>query len=226
MTSFSRVSARVWRRPRERVSLSESFSLRIASGGRVFRPRRSNDGRTPPPLRRDRVNDFVPPSPEEASAAVQSLQGLRQVYSPVFYSLDPESGKVVRGLSGIPDKQEGKPMLFIGNHQTLSLDLGLLVSEVYQEKGVLMRGLAHPVLFNQGGGGFGGVPGAAPQQDAGGAAGRRGEVGGEGSNQHFVSFRVVRSRARLDSIVEIRPKRALHHFPFPFWPRASFSFPF
>lgn len=152
----------------------------------------------PAPLRRDRVNDFVPPSPEEAKAAVQSLQGLRQVYSPVFYSLDPESGKVVRGLSGIPDKQQGKPMLFIGNHQTLSLDLGLLVSEVYQEKGVLMRGLAHPVLFGQNGGGFGGVPGAAPQQDAGGDAGGRGEVGGSGFFEKFGAVPVSgRNAAKL-----------------------------
>jgi hypothetical protein len=30
-------------------------------------------------------------------------------------------------------------MLFVGNHQTLSLDLGLLVSQVDEEKGRLMR---------------------------------------------------------------------------------------
>ena len=121
----------------------------------------------PAVLRRDRVNDFVPPSPSEASDAVQSLQGLRQVFSPVFYSLDAKSGKVVQGLAGVPDQEDGRPLLFIGNHQTLSLDLGLLVSEVYEQKGLLMRGLAHPVLFGAGGG-FG-VPGAAPPPSRQGA---------------------------------------------------------
>merc|ERR1719163_620921 len=114
------------------------------------------------------------------------VQGrLRNFYSPVFYSWDAAQERVIRGLEGIPDKVEGQPVLFIGNHQTLSLDLGLLVSQVYQDKGILMRGLAHPVLFRgagAAGGGFGAVPGAIPQRGAA-AQQESGALGGMPASQ-------------------------------------------
>ena len=88
----------------------------------------------PPKMRRDWVDDFVPPSGEELAQGVASLEGFRQFFSPVFFSTDPVTGRVVRGLSGVPAQTQGRPMLFVGNHQTLSLDLGLLVSQVYEEK--------------------------------------------------------------------------------------------
>lgn len=36
---------------------------------------------------------------------------------------------------------------FIGNHQAPAVDMGPLVSEVCQKRGILMRALAHPILF-------------------------------------------------------------------------------
>ena len=131
------------------------------------------------------VDDFVAPTVAEAEAGVESLQGLRSFFSPVFYSWDAAQERIVRGLDGIPDKVEGQPVLFIGNHQTLSLDLGLLVSQVYQDKGILMRGLAHPVLFRgagAAGGGFGAVPGAIPQRGAA-AQQESGALGGMPASQ-------------------------------------------
>ncbi len=50
------------------------------------------------------------------------------------------------GLSQIP---EGRPLLLVGNHSTLALDLGVLSEQFLREKGVLLRGLAHPVIFYQ-----------------------------------------------------------------------------
>lgn len=48
---------------------------------------------------------------------------------------------IVRGFAGIPSD---RPVLFVGNHQTLAPDTGLLVEELLREKGMLLRGLAHP----------------------------------------------------------------------------------
>jgi len=43
---------------------------------------------------------------------------------------------------------DAPPVLFVGNHQLYGfLDLPLLVEEVLQRKGTLIRGLAHPVAF-------------------------------------------------------------------------------
>jgi hypothetical protein len=67
----------------------------------------------------------------------------RRLTSPVFFSTT-DSGVVTRGLGGIP---EGRPILFVGNHQTLALDLGVLCEEFLKERDVMLRGLAHPVIF-------------------------------------------------------------------------------
>jgi 1-acyl-sn-glycerol-3-phosphate acyltransferase len=64
--------------------------------------------------------------------------------SPVFFST-LRDGSIVRGLSGIPDD---RPMLFVGNHQTFALDLGLFVEQILRERGILLRGLAHPAIFS------------------------------------------------------------------------------
>ena len=56
-----------------------------------------------------------------------------------------------------------------GNHQTLALDLGPLCEQFLRERGVLLRGLAHPVIFQQSMSG----PGAA-----GGSGGPGGSAGG------------------------------------------------
>ena len=39
--------------------------------------------------------------------------------------------------------------LQVGNHQTLALDLGVLCEQFLRERQVLLRGLAHPVIFSQ-----------------------------------------------------------------------------
>lgn len=48
--------------------------------------------------------------------------------SPVFFSTG-EDGMSVSGLSKIPDgeKSTGRPIIFVGNHQLLALDLGVIV---------------------------------------------------------------------------------------------------
>ena len=63
--------------------------------------------------------------------------------SPVMLST-LDSGKIVRGLAGIPS--EG-PVLFVGYHMLLGLELAPLVCQLFIEKNILVRGIAHPMMF-------------------------------------------------------------------------------
>ena len=119
-----------------------------------FGPRRVTD---PEPLSKD--PSFVPPSTKELRVAFESLNALRSVVSPVFFSTR-DDGSIVPGLSAVPF-EEGRPVLLVGNHQTIAPDLGFIIEAFIKERGVLPRGLAHPVVA--GGGGFlsGGVGFAA-----------------------------------------------------------------
>lgn len=55
-----------------------------------------------------------------------------------------EDGKVVRGLSGIPS--EG-PVLLVGYHMLLGLELMPLVPQFLLERNIIVRGIAHPMMF-------------------------------------------------------------------------------
>ncbi|GFR49144.1 hypothetical protein Agub_g11162 [Astrephomene gubernaculifera] len=59
------------------------------------------------------------------------------------------------------------PLLFVGNHQLYAFDMSVMVEEVLTQRGILMRGLAHPGLFRQpapeGEGEGEGAEGAEPQ---------------------------------------------------------------
>jgi len=66
----------------------------------------------------------------------------------VFCSTDPHDGQRRFGLAGVPDLEaSGRPILFVGNHQLLALDLAPLIREFLLEKGFAPRGLAHPINF-------------------------------------------------------------------------------
>jgi 1-acyl-sn-glycerol-3-phosphate acyltransferase len=74
----------------------------------------------------------------------------------------------VWGLGALPpleaaaSGEAAPPVLFVGNHQLYGyLDIPLLIEELHEQTGSLVRGLAHPVIFQGGGkgggtGGFGG----------------------------------------------------------------------
>lgn len=53
-------------------------------------------------------------------------------------------GVVVRGLAGVPE--EG-PVLLVGNHMLLGIELISLATEFLRRKGRVLRGIAHPLLF-------------------------------------------------------------------------------
>lgn len=56
-----------------------------------------------------------------------------------------EDGKIVRGLGGIPT--EG-PVLLVGYHMLMGMELIPLVETFLKEKKILLRGMAHPSLFS------------------------------------------------------------------------------
>ncbi|KAL6952488.1 Phytyl ester synthase 2, chloroplastic [Sarracenia purpurea var. burkii] len=57
-----------------------------------------------------------------------------------------EDGKIVRGLGGI--SSEG-PVLFVGYHMLLGLELAPLVARFWAERDILVRGMAHPLTFTK-----------------------------------------------------------------------------
>ncbi|PPS19844.1 hypothetical protein GOBAR_AA00718 [Gossypium barbadense] len=67
------------------------------------------------------------------------------VTSPVMLST-LEDGKVVRGLAGIPS--EG-PVLYVGYHMLLGFELAPLVLQFLMERNILLRGIAHPMMFTR-----------------------------------------------------------------------------
>jgi len=85
------------------------------------------------------------PTQEEVRRTGKSWTGqIRSLTSPVFLSTLPD-GSIVQGLGGIP--AEARPLLVLGNHQLYAQDMNIMVEQVLLERGVLLRGLAHPNLF-------------------------------------------------------------------------------
>ncbi len=121
---------------------------------------------TQPPY--DPITDWKRPSQEDIDAIVQQgVEPLRKLFSPVFFSTDPKTGRRWKGLSKLPSlrqKQQVKnddtldddddpstvttePVLIVANHQFAGFDLGMVVSQLMEERNWTVRGLAHPFLF-------------------------------------------------------------------------------
>jgi len=101
----------------------------------------------PPPGRKDYVNKWTPPTLEQLEVGSSNIEPISELVSPVFISTGHD-GRRRFGLSGLPEPADvGRPIIFVGNHQLLALDLGPLVREFLIEKGFAPRGLAHPINF-------------------------------------------------------------------------------
>lgn len=68
---------------------------------------------------------------------------IEQMFSPVTLST-LEDGMIVRGLGGIP--MEG-PVLIVGYHMLLGIELIPLVCQFFIQRKIVLRGMAHPMLF-------------------------------------------------------------------------------
>ncbi|KAB1202858.1 hypothetical protein CJ030_MR8G024971 [Morella rubra] len=91
----------------------------------------------------DYVSDYMPPTPSEFKKLYDENRWINTVTSPVMLSTLAD-GKIVRGLSGLPS--EG-PVLLVGYHMLLGLELAPLVTNIYLERNILVRGIAHPMAF-------------------------------------------------------------------------------
>ena len=122
----------------------------------------------PPPLSADPM--FLAPGPRELAEAFAGLDALRAIVSPVFFSTRARDGAIVPGLDHVPvgSARGDRPVLLVGNHQTMAPDLGFFIEAFIREKGVIPRGLAHPVIA---GGGGGRGTGAAAERSGGGGNG-------------------------------------------------------
>ncbi|XVF13859.1 hypothetical protein REPUB_Repub09cG0005300 [Reevesia pubescens] len=93
----------------------------------------------------DCVSDYMPPTPCEFKKTYESLRWLVTATSPVMLST-LEDGKVVRGLAGIPS--EG-PVLFVGYHMLMGIEVIPFVTQFMIERNIVIRGIAHPALFQR-----------------------------------------------------------------------------
>ncbi|KAI4350028.1 hypothetical protein L6164_010556 [Bauhinia variegata] len=94
---------------------------------------------------RDLIKNFIPPSMTEFKYGFDQVVGLfRSITDSVMLST-LEDGKIVKGLSGVPD--EG-PVLLVGYHNLLGLELISIIEKFLSEKNIMVRGIAHPVLFS------------------------------------------------------------------------------
>ncbi len=118
----------------------------------------------------------LPTLGELDAAAGRATRFIRATTSPVFYS--SVGGRMVRGLAGLPTQAQGRPLLFVGNHTTLALDMGVMVEELIRERGLLVRGLAHPVIFSSQGRGGGVTDGAGDGQESSPSSASASPVGG------------------------------------------------
>lgn len=87
----------------------------------------------------------LPPKDVVQETVEKTLDPFVRAHSPVFFSTDKDTGKRWRGVSKFPEKTG--PLLIVGNHQLFGADLRIIFYELMKEKGILPRGLAHPVLF-------------------------------------------------------------------------------
>ncbi|KAK4746659.1 hypothetical protein SAY87_025696 [Trapa incisa] len=91
----------------------------------------------------DYVSDYLPPTYSEFLKLYSSNRFMSDITAPVMLST-LENGKIVRGLSGIPS--EG-PVLLVGYHMLLGLELAPLIAQFLMERNIHVRGIAHPMIF-------------------------------------------------------------------------------
>ena len=94
----------------------------------------------------DPVVDWKPPPPNDIRQFRERiLTPMRSATSAVFYCTDSD-GRHHEGLSHVP-RPNGRPVLFVSNHQLVGLDSWLVVNELLDQCGIFSRALTHPFLY-------------------------------------------------------------------------------
>uniref|UniRef100_A0A0D9V0W4 Serine aminopeptidase S33 domain-containing protein n=1 Tax=Leersia perrieri TaxID=77586 RepID=A0A0D9V0W4_9ORYZ len=126
---------RYFRTSSDRLLMEGSFNLlTVIKGASMYRMGKQ----------RDTVTDFLPPTLSEFKRTYgEDFKPLHDLLSPVILST-LSNGKIVRGLAGVPDKG---PVLLVGYHQLLAMEITSMAEEFLREKKAVLRTLAHPVYF-------------------------------------------------------------------------------
>ncbi|XP_065854253.1 phytyl ester synthase 1, chloroplastic-like isoform X2 [Euphorbia lathyris] len=95
--------------------------------------------------RHDFVSDFVPPSTSELRDFFERLDRSFRIASSSAMFSTMADGRIVRGLAGVPD--EG-PLILVGNHMLMGMEVFSLVEEFVRKKNFLIHGIAHPAMFS------------------------------------------------------------------------------
>nr|GLL16405.1 acyltransferase-like protein At3g26840, chloroplastic isoform X3 [Ipomoea trifida] len=94
---------------------------------------------------RDCVSDYLRPKPAEFQKTYEPYRWTEVAVNPVMLSTLGD-GKIVQGLAGIPS--EG-PVIVVGYHMLLGIELIPLVSRFWLEKEIVLRGIGHPLMFSR-----------------------------------------------------------------------------
>ncbi|CAA7405169.1 unnamed protein product [Spirodela intermedia] len=94
---------------------------------------------------KDHISDYLLPTDLEFKNILKENRWLTDSVSPVMLSTLSD-GKIVKNLSGIPS--EG-PAIFVGNHMLMGWDLVPLVSRLLSDRGIHLRTIAHPIIFDR-----------------------------------------------------------------------------
>lgn len=69
------------------------------------------------------------PTEKEWRLDASQIDSLKAAVSPVFYSVSPDTSEVIQGLASL-NLKAGRPVLLVGNHQTIPVDIAPLVEGV------------------------------------------------------------------------------------------------
>ncbi|XP_021845114.2 phytyl ester synthase 2, chloroplastic isoform X2 [Spinacia oleracea] len=89
--------------------------------------------------------DYVPPTPSEFRRGVRQYWLFGPATAPVMLST-LENGEIVNGLAGFPC--DG-PTILVGCHLLAGVELIPLVSSIFEQKNIVVRGMAHPIIFTK-----------------------------------------------------------------------------
>jgi pimeloyl-ACP methyl ester carboxylesterase len=97
------------------------------------------------------ILDITIPSKKDMEELERNFGPFLNAVSPVFLSRGKD-GMLTRGIDNLPTGLQGRPVLLVGNHQIYGTDCAQIIREFINKKDTLVRGLAHPLVFNDRGG--------------------------------------------------------------------------
>ncbi|KQK04302.1 acyltransferase-like protein At1g54570, chloroplastic isoform X4 [Brachypodium distachyon] len=133
--TLKKCKVRYFRNRGDKLLMEDGFNLlTVIKGASMYRRSRQ----------RDPVTDYLPPTLSEFKRTYgEDFKLFHQLLSPVMLST-MKDGEIVRGLSGVPDKG---PVLFVGYHQLLAMEMFALFEGFLGEKKTVIRTAAHQVFF-------------------------------------------------------------------------------